>query len=255
MNEFDEVVDLDDVNEGFSVIFFIMLFFSGVLIFLVVVLDQRVMQTNQTQFQNALSSGLTAYSTSYSTNPEHLKQLSEGYLTNEDISIYSVDSNAVPLDRTLASDYFYKVIEASSPQTKKMLQSCGVYIIDITTKFKNSGQTVVPKYIVSIYKDGDVAQQIDVNCNTLEEVQNLVESTLDVKIDIATNYNSSLREAQKYKREDSTTGGANKQNTYSTYSTSMAIIKNVPINNMFGTKLVDIKEIQTYSVIRGGKVR
>lgn len=253
MDEIDALVGPEEVNESSAHVIFSLFFLTGIFIFFLVNIDQQILQTNQARFQRALSNGVKAYSTTYSTAPQDLSLLSEGYLTGEDIRVYSVKKNPVVVDRVAASNYLFKVLETSTEHSISYLKSTGIYIINIITIFNqpNPSAEAVPQYIVSIYKNGDIAQVVDVACNSLSEVQSLVENTLSVTIDIAVNYNASLRQAQKYKRETSTMGGSNPQKTYSTYTTNMAIVKNVPIKNLLGEQLVDVKEIQTYSVVRG----
>lgn len=251
MGDFEEIVDLDDGSYGITSVILALLGCVIFYMFLLTALNNQVLQANQTKFQKALTNGLRAYSTTYSTDKVDMQALSEGYLTQEDLKVYNIDTNSIGVNRTLATDYLFNIMETSTDFSQSTLKNSGIYIIDIITRFKTVGLNAVPVYEVSIFKNGNEAYVVSLLCNTLEEVQNLVENTLNVTIDIATNYNSSLLEAQKYKREDSTTGGANKQKTYSTYSTNMAIVTNVPIRTLFGTKLVDVKEIQTYTVVRG----
>lgn len=248
---FEEEIDgLDEIPSNMTFVTFMGVFMFIFIFFMIVVLNNSSLRSSQEDFQRGLSSAVKAYSTTYSTDPEALKYLSEGYLLNEDLNIYGINSNPVQINRSIASQYLFKVLNGNVTQNEALLRSCGLYIIDVVTEYNKSGSSYVPKYKVSIYRNGDTALAVDIEVDTLEKVQALVENRIgNIKIDIAKGFNKSLREAQKYKEDESKTG--DNQTTYSTYSTTMAIVKNVPMASLFGFVKKDVKEIQTYSIKRG----
>lgn len=246
----EEISGFEDAPSNITFIVFMGLFLIVFIYFMIVALHQSSLRSSQEDFQRGLTNAVKAYSTSYSTDPEALKYLSEGYLLSEDMQVYGVNSNPVQIDRNVASEYFFKILDSNVPQSEALLKSCGVYLINIITEFTQSGSDYIPTYMVSIYKDGNTALVIDAGAESLEKVQEIVETYIgDIKIDIAKDYNASLHEAQKYKSDGSLTG--DNQMTYSTYTTTMTIIKDVPMSSLFGFVKKDVKEIQTYSVTRG----
>lgn len=246
----EEVSGFDDIPSNMTFVTFMSVFMFAFIFFMIIVLNNSSLRSSQEDFQRGLSSAVKAYSTTYSTDPEALKYLSEGYLLNEDLNIYGVNTNPVQINRSVASQYLFKVLNGNVTQNEALLRSCGLYIIDVTTEYNRAGGYYNPRYKVSIYKNGDTALAIDVAVDSLDQVQTLVEDRIgNIKIDIARGFNSSLREAQKYKEDESKTG--DNQTTYSTYSTTMAIVKDVPMASLFGFVKKDVKEIQTYSIKRG----
>lgn len=247
--DIEEVGGFEDVSSNMSIIVFLGFCFIIFVYFMLVVLNSSSLRASQEDFQRGLTNAVRAYSTTYSTTPEALKYLSEGYLLSEDMNIYGIDSNPVQINRTIASEYFFNILDSSVPMSKELLKSCGVYIIDVVTHYDGAGN---PTYRLSIYKDGVTALLVNADARSLIDVQLLVEERVgDIKIDIAEGFNASLREAQKYKDDTSHTGDG--QETYSTYSTTMTIIKDVPMCALFGFQRMDVKEIQTYSIKRGDK--
>lgn len=242
---FDEnLLFVDDAGSEYSLFFTASILSLMIAIFCIVFMDQQISSYNHQDFQTALTTSTRAYSTTYSTKASDLSILSEGYVTSEDLSVYSLASNPVKIDRTKASGYFYALMEGNTPYTKSSLDASGVYFVTITTEYNPS-----PKYIVSIYKNGDIMMLPDTVCLTLESVEQVIQSKLSVGLDIATEFNSSIRKAQKYSKDNGTTGTGDA--TYSTYSTTMSVVTNVPIRGLFKTKFIDVKEVQTYSVKRG----
>ena len=246
----EEISGFEDVSSNMSFVVFMSVFITIFIYFMLIMLNTSSLRSSQEDFQRGLTNAVKAYSTTYSTTPEALKYLSEGYLLDEDLKIYGIDSNPIQINRNVASEYFFNILDSNVPQSKALLKSCGVYIIDIITEYKSSGSSVKPTYKVSIYKDGVTAYLVNYSTETLQGVQDIVEQKIgDVKIDIAKDFNASLRTAQKYKEDESNTGDG--RTTYSTYSTTMTIVKDVPMSALFGFKKMDVKEIQTYSIKRG----
>ena len=242
--------EVDDIPSNLTAIVFMSVFMFIFIFFMIVMLNNSALRASQENFQRGLTNALKAYTTTYATDTESLKYLSEGYLLSEDMDIYGVGSNPIQINRNIASEYLFKVLSTNVPQSESLLKTCGVYIINIITEFNKSSNSYIPIYKVSIYRNGNIALLVDAEASSLNEVQNLVEQRIgDIRIDIATNYNTSLRDAQKYKSDESSTG--DNQTTYSTYSTTMAIVKNVPMSSLFGFIKKDVKEIQTYSIQRG----
>ena len=75
---------------------------------------------------------------------------------------------------------------------------------------------------------------------------------IDVNIDIANDFNISVRRAQKYASDKGylNTSDGSTVGVYSGYTTNMCIAKDIPIRGIFGKELVDVHELQTYSLIR-----
>lgn len=247
---YSDYTDIDDTPSNLTAIVFMSVFMFAFIFFMIVMLNNSSLRSSQEDFQRGLTNAVKAYSTTYATDSESLKYLSEGYLLSEDIDIYGIDSNPVQINRDIASEYLFKVLSSNVPQSETLLKSCGVYIINIVTEYNKLVSNYVPVYKVSVYKNGNTALLVDASANSLDEVQTLVEQRIgNIKIDIAKNYNTSLREAQNYKEDESSTG--DNQTTYSTYSTTMAIVTDVPMSSLFGFIKKDVKEIQTYSIQRG----
>lgn len=248
----EEISGFEDAPSNITLIVFMSVFMFAFIFFMIIVLNESSLRSSQEDFQRGLTNAVKAYSTTYSTDPEALKYLSEGYLLNEDMQVYGVNTNPVQLNRDKASEYFFKVLDSNVTQSEALLKGCGVYLINIITEFNKVNSTYTPSYKVSVYKNGNTALLVDAVAEDLEKVQDIVESRIgNIKTDIARDYNRSLREAQKYKADESSTG--DNQTTYSTYSTTMTIVKDVPMSSLFGFMKKDVKEIQTYSVIRGNE--
>lgn len=247
---YSDYTDIDDTPSNLILIVFMSVFMFAFIFFMIVTLNNSALRSSQETFQRGLTNAVKSYSTTYATDAESLKYLSEGYLLSEDIDIYGIDSNPVQINRNVASEYLFKVLSTNVPQSEALLKSCGVYIINIVTEYDKLVSTYVPTYRVSVYKNGNTALVVNAKASSLDEVQTLVEDRIGgIKTDIARNYKASLRQAQKYKENESQTG--DNQTTYSTYSTTMAIVKDVPMSSLFGFVKKDIKEIQTYSIQRG----
>lgn len=247
---YSDYTDIDDTPSNLTAIVFMSVFLFAFIFFMIVMLNNSALRASQEDFQRGLTNAVKAYSTTYSTDAESLKYLSEGYLLSEDMDIYGVDSNPVQINRDIASEYLFKVLSSNVPQSEALLKTCGVYLINIVTEYSKTANNYIPVYKVSIYKNGNTALLVEASASSLDEVQTLVEQRIgDISIDIAKNYNASLREAQKYKEDESSTG--DNQTTYSTYSTTMAIVTDVPMSSLFGFVKKDVKEIQTYSIQRG----
>lgn len=250
MVSYIDYAEIDDTPSNLTFIVFMSVFMFAFIFFMIVMLNNSALRSSQEDFQRGLTNAVKAYSTTYATDAESLKYLSEGYLLSEDMDIYGIDSNPVQINRNIASEYLFKVLTSNVPQSEALLKTCGVYIINIVTEYDKLVSGYIPKYKVSIYKNGNTALLVDATASNLDEVQTLVEQRItNIKIDIAKNYNTSLRQAQKYKEDESKTG--DNQTTYSTYSTTMAIVTDVPMSSLFGFVKKDVKEIQTYSIQRG----
>ena len=246
----EELSGFEDAPSNITAITFMSVFMFAFIFFMIIVLNNSSLRASQEDFQRGLTNAVRAYTTTYSTTPEALKYLSEGYLVSEDMDIYGIKSNPIQINRTVASEYLYNILDSSVPQSKSLLKSCGVYIIDIITEYTKVGTYYVPKYKVSVYKDGVTALLVNSNADNLQQVETLVEQRIgDVDIDISKDFNASLRTAQKYKENESNTGDG--RTTYSTYSTTMTIVKDVPMSSLFGFTKMDVKEVQTYSIKRG----
>lgn len=246
----EEISGFEDVPGNMTLVVFMSVFMFAFIYLMIVMLNESSMRASQEDFQRGLTNAVRAYSTTYATDSEALKYLSEGYLLNEDMKIYGVNTNPIQLNRDVASKYLLEVLDSNVPQNVALLKSCGIYVINIITEYTRSGASYVPRYKVSIYQNGNTALLVDAPADSLAAVQTLVEQRItDIRIDIAHDYNASLREAQKYKEDESVTG--DRQTTYSTYSTTMTIVKDVPMSSLFGFVKKDVKEIQTYSIKRG----
>lgn len=246
----EEISGFEDVPGNMTLVVFMSVFLFSFIYLMIVMLNESSLRASQEDFQRGLSNAVRAYSTTYATDNEALKHLSEGYLINEDMKIYGVNTNPIQLNRDIASKYFIEILDSNVPQKASVLKSCGIYIINIITEYVKSGASYIPRYKVSIYQNGNTALLVDAPADSLAAVQTLVEQRLtNIKIDIAKDYNTSLRDAQKYKEDESNTG--DRQTTYSTYSTTMTIVKDVPMSSLFGFTKKDVKEIQTYSIKRG----
>ena len=235
--------EIDDMPLSLAMPFFLLFLFSGLLIYSLFNIDASFKAKNQEDFQKTLSYALRSYTSSYKKDITNLSSLSEGYIIDEDIIIYGQNSNKLEIDTVKGSDYFFKTMELGTPFSKGKLTTNGVYIVNITTSFTPS-----EVYSVQIFRNGvDIMTPIT-DFTSLKSVQQFIESKLDVKIDIAENFNSSLRSAQRYAATIDKTGS--NENVYSSYTTSMCIAKNVPISGVFGKELVDVHELQTYSIVR-----
>lgn len=245
----EEISGFEDAPVNISFITFMSVFMFVFIFFMIVMLNGSSLRSSQEDFQRGLTNAVKAYSTTYSKDAQSLKYLSEGYLLKEDMDIYGINTNPLQVDRNIASKYLFTVLSGNVPQSEALLRSCGVYLINITTEYSKSGLKYIPNYKVSIYQNGNTAMLVNADANSLEQVQTLVENKIGgITIDIAKDYNTSLRNAQKYKEDESVTG--NNDTVYSTYDTTMAIVKDVPMSSLFGFVKKDVKEIQTYSIKR-----
>lgn len=243
----DNIYDIEGIDSSpfnFTVAIVGMLVGTILLFYSIYTVDTSYKRHNQEIFQTGLSYALTAYSTTYSDTISNLTNISEGWLNDEDINIYKQQTNPVNIDYNKASSYLFNVLESNVALNANQIKTNGLYVINITTVFKPSEQ-----YIVSIMRNGNDAIAYNVTFNTVQQIQSFVESQLGVTIDIAVNFNASIRDAQKYAAETSTNSTGN---VYSSYTTNMCIVKDVPIKGLFGKELVNVHEIQTYSVVRKG---
>lgn len=209
---------------------------------LILILNTSMADNNHKKFVYGVSTATRAYAQQYTLDTKSLKNIAEGYITDEDIQKYKVDTNPLNIDLLGAQDYFYRLLSSNSGITKSKLLDMDLYMIQVTTKFNPS-----PVYIINIYKDVATPMVVNHQTTSLVTMQNLIEDTIGVKIDINKDFNASIRKAQDYDKKG-TTGSGDK--TYSTYTTHMCIGKDVQIPGLSGKMKYDISEIQSYSVIR-----
>lgn len=239
--------DIEDVPIFLAVPFIIMLCFIILFTYFMFSVDTTIKRDRQEEFQDGISYALRAYSTCYTKDLDNLSSISEGYIIDEDIIIYGQNSNSLTLDYTKASNYFFNIMELNTKLTAAEIKTRGLFIINITTSF-----TPNEKYKVTILRNGNDIMTVSGSLSTIYEVENFIESKLNVSIDIATDFNASIRKAQKYAMDKGyfNTSDSNSSNVYSSYTTNMCIAKNIPVRGIFGQDLVDIHEMQTYSLIR-----
>lgn len=241
---FDEI---DEVPLSMAVPFCLLIIFIGLFSYLVYSVDASVKRDNQEIFQDGLSYALSAYSTCYAKDIDNLSSISEGYIIDEDIIIYGQNNNTVELDYPKASNYFFNVLESNTPYDSAIVKTNGLFIVNITTSFEPA-----ESYLVRIYRNGNDLMTQSSNLDNISEVEAFVEDKLDVNIDIANDFNISVRRAQRYASDKGylNTSDGSTVGVYSGYTTNMCIAKDIPIRGIFGKELVDVHELQTYSLIR-----
>lgn len=244
MENMYDIEDIDSAPFQITLALVGLLIGTALLFYTIYTVDTSYKRHNQEIFQNGLSYALTAYSTTYSDSVSNLTNLSEGWLNDEDINIYKQQTNPIDIDFQKASSYLFNVLESNVALKSSQIKSNGLFVINITTVFRPSEE-----YIVSIMRNGNDAIAYNMSFTNVNDIQTFVENQLDVKIDIARNFNASIRNAQKYSADSSINSTGN---IYSSYTTNMCIVKNVPIKGLFGKELVDVHEIQTYSIVRKG---
>lgn len=243
------MIDEDELLETSIVSLFgplvILLVVVAFIFSILVSIDSNYRRHNQEILQNGVSRALTAYLTEYTTDTENLSNISEGYLLKEDIEIYNKNSNAISLDYNRATDYFFNILDCNVNLSSSYIKTFGVYIVEIGTEFNKSGKA---SYNVRVLRNGNDLMSFKNKISSLEDVESYIENTLKVKLDIATGYNNSVRTYQSYSKDEGKTGDGN--TTYSSYSTAMAIMTNIPIRGVFGSIPQNVYELQTYSLIR-----
>lgn len=244
MDNMYDIEDLDSTPFNFALLLIGVLVGTALLFYTLYTVDTSYKRHNQEIFQTGLSYALQAYSTTYSDNISNLTNISEGWLNEEDITIYKQQTNPVNIDYTKASAYLFNVLESNVALKASQIKTNGLYIVNITTTFTPS-----EKYIVSIMRNGNDAMAYNMTFTTITQVESFVESQLGVTLDIATNFKASIRDAQKYSADTTTNSTGN---VYSSYTTNMCIAKNIPVKGLFGKELVDLHELQTYSIVRKG---
>lgn len=226
---------------------FILLVATVVAGLFLVTLDSTARQQNQFLLQKGLSKALTAYLTEYELDTGNLEQISEGYLLHEDLATYNKESNSLYLNEMTGSKYFFNILESNVNMPTGVIKTAGVYIVNISTNFKQDGSAT---YNVKIWRNGNDLMRVSPELNSLESVEKFVEDALLVKIDIATGYNASIRTFQTYQKETGYTGSG--ETTFSSYNTAMAILTNIPVKGIFGEIPQNVYELQTYSLTREG---
>lgn len=206
-------------------------------------LDSFKRQKIQENLQQGLTRALVGYTTTYDESLDNYSNISEGYILMEDITIYNKASNSLQLDRNKASDIFFRCLDASTKIDLNYMKSFGVFLVDIITETDAYG---TDKYSLAIYRNGTTLVALKEGITSLEGVSNFIEETLDVSLDIATGFNASIRKAQAYSESRTTNGNQ----VFTHYTTSMAILKDIPIYGVFGKTYQDIYELQTYSLGR-----
>lgn len=225
----------------YTILFVVLI--MGLFAFSMINLDTFKRQKVQETLQQGLTRALVGYSTTYDESVNNFANISEGYILMEDITIYNRASNSLTLNRNKASDIFYRCLDASTKLDMTYLKSFGSFIVDIIASTDSVGND---KYSVAIYRDGVTLLALKEGITSLDGVQNFIQTELDVTIDIATGYNASLRKAQEYSQSRTTNGNQ----VFTHYTTSMAILKDVPIYGVFGKTYEDIYELQTFSLGR-----
>lgn len=211
-------------------------------------IDSRVKSQNHDNFISGVRYGTRAYSKQYKMDTENLKNISEGYIIKEDIEKYALASNPVEVDRNLASQMFLRTLHGNTNIPINTLKSSKIYMIHVYTVYsKGNGDTLVPKYAAQVFKIDGTPMYSPHMTNTLMELQQWVEGTLNVSIDINNSINQSIHAQQEYDRRGQT---GNKLPTYSTYNTYMCIGIDVPLKNRFSDDTISFSEIQTYSTLR-----
>lgn len=202
--------------------------------------------TSLIDFQTDVQHALKAYSTVYKQDTVNMHSISLGYVTKDDEFITGSNTNRISIDPTLGNSLFKNMLVNSSGYTDTELNYSNFYIVNITTTFING----LAQYDLSIHDNKGVLKDLAEGARTMGEVQGYIEGTLGVKLDITYNYDASMRKAQEYKKDSDTTLGTYRQDVNSTYSTYMAIFLDVPLRGFWKTQFDEVREIQTYSILR-----
>lgn len=241
MVDYDDILDDSHTSSLYLILYIVV--FVGLFAFTLSNLDSFKRQKVQENFQQALTRALVGYSTTYEESIDNYSNIAEGYILMEDITIYSKASNSLALNRNNASDIFFRCLDASSKLDVVQLKSFGTFIVDVISKVSDTGDFL---YSVAIYRNGNTLMAIKEDINSLNGVEAFIQDSLDVTLDIATGFNSSLRKAQEYAENRV----VNNQQVFTNFTTSMAILKDVPVYGIFGKTYEDIYELQTYSLGR-----
>jgi len=239
--------DIDEIPLSFATPFVLLIISLALFTYMLYAVDASVKRDNQEVFQRGLSYALSGYSTCYSKDLNNLSSIAEGYIIDEDILIYGQNNNTVEIDYPKASNYFFNILESNTAVSSAVVKTNGLYVVNITTSFNPS-----ESYVVKIYRNGNDLMIQSSALSSITAVETFIEDKLDVSIDIATDFNASVRRAQKYAMDKGylNTSDNSKVGVYSGYTTNMCIAKDVPIKGLFGEVLTDVHELQTYSLIR-----
>lgn len=211
-------------------------------------IDSRVKSQNHDNFISGVRYGTRAYSKQYRMDTENLKNISEGYILKEDIDKYALASNPVEVDRDLASQMFLRILSGNTNIPIAELKNDKIYMIHVYTVYQpGAGNKLVPKYIAQVFKIDGTPVYTPYMTNNLLELQQWVEGTLKINVDINNSINESIHAQQEYDRRGQT---GNSLPTYSTYNTYMCIGVDVPLKNRFSESTISFSEIQTYSTMR-----
>ena len=243
----------DGYEDSPQKILFPILGFCGLIIFFsvfIAMINSGVSATNHNNFSDGVRRATSAYSQRYDLSNSNLKTLAEGYLMNEDLSKFKVESNPVNVQKDLAEIYFFNILSGNVTKDVDTLKNYKLYICHIYTIYQVSNSTGVNQksYALEI-SDSKGVNLCTTALGTTQEVSNKVSSIVGgVKTDISSSLENSIHRAQKYTRNNSLNESSN--STVSSFNTYMTIGKDIPIEGRFVTENEDFCEIQTYSTMR-----
>lgn len=237
-----------------KIIFFI-ISVMFIVIYMCTFIDNRALHTDHRSMVVGVRRGLKMYSQTYDRSTEAMKTLGEGYIIGEDKKL-SMDSNPLKVNIKVANRNFLEVLSANMVKTPDEIKAMNFYIIQVYTKFEFIGGAVNEKYTFSIYKlDSDTPMYIcPGTLNGLQDVQNMIESQLNIKIDLNDAVNASLHKTVLYDKtgDFNTTIASSKSG--STFNTFICVGKGIPLRARFGWGLadqkVDVMELQSYATSR-----
>lgn len=211
-------------------------------------IDNLVKSNAQNHFVRGIRNATKCYSRQYKMDDTGLASIAEGYLIQEDVIRYGLQTNPVVVDVSKATTGFYSLLHGNTMVPIEELKSYNIHMVHIYTVYNevpSSGNLSVT-YIVKVFDpNGNVT--FSSSSDTLLGVQQYVESSLGVATDLETSIIKSIHREQTYEREGAT---GNNDKTYSTYNTYMCIGKNVPLHGNLTTGNIDFCELQTYSTSR-----